>query len=222
MDSKELWLGIRQNLTKFDLRLGVATAQGYVSDPRLIAFVAARYKFVAKMLEGKGKVLELGCGDAFGAPIVAQSVGRLICTDIDEETLSENETRCSVFKNIDFVYADFREKPFDEQCDAIFSVDVIEHIFQEEEDRLMHNLSASLNPEGVMLIGTPNVNAEKYASENSRAGHVNLKDQSALKELGLRYFHNVFMFSMNDEVVHTGYAPMSHYIWALCVGQKVI
>jgi len=25
---------------------------------------------------------------------------------------------------------------------------------------------------------------------------------------------------MNDEVVHTGYYPMAHYLFALCVGRK--
>ncbi len=34
------------------------------------------------------------------------------------------------------------------------------------------------------------------------------------------YFHNVFMFSMNDEVVHTGYHRMAHYVIALCAGRK--
>ena len=31
----------------------------------------------------------------------------------------------------------------------------------------------------------------------------------------LQYFENVFMFSMNDEVLHTGFAPMGHYLFAL-------
>ena len=30
-----------------------------------------------------------------------------------------------------------------------------------------------------------------------------------------QFFHNVFVFSMNDEVVHTGYFPMAHYLLAL-------
>jgi len=30
-----------------------------------------------------------------------------------------------------------------------------------------------------------------------------------------RFFHNMFMFSMNDEVVHTGYHAMAHYNLAL-------
>jgi hypothetical protein len=40
---------------------------------------------------------------------------------------------------------------------------------------------------------------------------VNLHSHESLKRLGSIYFRNVFMFGMNDEVVHTGYGPMSHY-----------
>jgi hypothetical protein len=35
-----------------------------------------------------------------------------------------------------------------------------------------------------------------------------------------RYFHAVFLFSMNDEVVHTGFAPMAHYLIAVCTGKR--
>ena len=37
-----------------------------------MAFVLSRYKFLAKMLNDKTNVLEVGCGDGFGAPIIAQ------------------------------------------------------------------------------------------------------------------------------------------------------
>lgn len=36
-----------------------------------------RYKFVSKMLAGLDHVLEIGCGDGFGARIVAQAVNRV-------------------------------------------------------------------------------------------------------------------------------------------------
>ena len=58
------------------------------------------------------------------------------------------------------------------------------------------------------------------ASAGSKAGHVNCKDAPTLKLLLSVYFHNVFMFSMNDEVVHTGFYPMAHYLLALCCGKK--
>ena len=48
----------------------------------------------------------------------------------------------------------------------------------------------------------------------------NLKTMAELRELMGRYFHNVFMFGMNDEVLHTGHAPMCHYLWAVAVGVR--
>ena len=66
----------------------------------------------------------------------------------------------------------------------------------------------------------PNVTAAAYASERSNATHVNLKDADQLRQLMNRYFANVFLFSMNDEVVHTGFCPMAHYLFAMGVGLK--
>jgi SAM-dependent methyltransferase len=219
-DSKALWLSIRTNLSHYDVALGPATAQGYVNDPRMIAFIASRYKFAAKMLAGAELAIEIGCGDAFGAPLVAQSVKRLVCTDIDEDMIAQNRKRCTHFKNIDFHYHDFRAAAFPERARAVYLVDVVEHIFPNEEPTFMKNIVASLTPDGFVLMGTPNKTAEQYASEHSRRGHINLKTQSSLRELLLQYFHNAFMFSMNDEVVHTGYAPMSQYLWGLGVGPR--
>lgn len=216
-DSKHLWLSLRAGLTHYDVRLGTATAQGYVGDPRMVAFVASRYKFCAKMLEGMGSVVEIGCGDAFGSPIVAQSVGALTCTDIDEETLVDNRERCRFFPNMSFKYHDFRAHPFSPKADAVYLVDVIEHVFPEEMPAFMTNLAASVREHGIVLIGTPNKTSEQYASENSKVGHVNVMTGKDLRAACARYFHNVFMFGMNDEVVHTGYLPMAHYLWALCV-----
>jgi len=219
-DSKEFWLNLRSKLTKYDVRMGTATGQSYIHDPKHLVFTASRYKFVAKMVAGCETVLEVGCGDAFGAPIVAQGVKRMICTDIDEEMLRDNNERCALFKNLEFQYHDFRAQPYRERMSAVYHVDVLEHLFPHEEEAFMTNLNASLTPNGIMVVGTPNITADQYASEHSRTGHVNLKDHRTLRSLCERYFHNVFLFSMNDEVLHTGFYPMAHYLWALCATRK--
>lgn len=219
-DSKEYWLKLRRGLPKHEFRLGMATAQGYIADPKLLGFVAARYKFVAKMLAGRSSVLEVGSCDSFGAPVVSKEVESLLCTDIDEEMLHDAAERLKPFENIRFSYHDFRTGPCPGGLfDAAYNVDVIEHIFPEEEDDFVSNIAASLDMDGVYLMGTPNKAAETHASKNSQLGHVNLKDHVTLRELGEKYFKNVFLFSMNDEMVHTGYYPMAHYLWALCVGR---
>lgn len=219
-DSKAHWLSIRRSLQQFDISLGRATAQGYVNDPRMLAFIASRYKFVSKMLADVELAIEIGCGDAFGAPIVAQTAKRVICTDIDDETLTQNRARCKVFKNIEFHYHDFRTASYPEKARAIYMVDVIEHIFPTEEPAFLRSIVGSMTPNGFVLMGTPNKHAAQYASQHSLEGHVNLKTQETLRELLSRHFQNVFMFSMNDEVVHTGYSPMAHYIWGLGVGPR--
>jgi len=41
-----------------------------------------------------------------------------------------------------------------------------------------------------------------------------------LNALLAKFFKRVFMFGMNDEVLHTGYAPMCHYIFGMGVGVR--
>jgi hypothetical protein len=49
---------------------------------------------------------------------------------------------------------------------------------------------------------------------------VNCKNAADFKTLLARHFHNVFVFSMNDEVVHTGFYPMAQYLFALCTDRR--
>ena len=51
--------------------------------------------------------------------------------------------------------------------DAAYSLDVIEHVPQESEDLFMTNLCKCLQPQAVGIIGTPNIEASRFASEAS-------------------------------------------------------
>lgn len=219
-DSKKHWQDLEKDVGGEPVNLGRYISNTYANDPKRIAFVASRYKFAAKMLDDRKTAIEVGCGDGFGAPIVAAAVDSLVCTDINEAMLEDIRMRLSFVENASFEYVDFRDNPYPTPVDAIYLIDVIEHIDPKEEARFMENLSASLNDHGVILIGTPNKTADPYASEWSKKGHINLKTHETLMELGQKFFHNVFMFGMNDEVVHTGFPAMSHFLWALCVSPK--
>jgi hypothetical protein len=97
---------------------------------------------------------------------------------------------------------------------------VLEHVAPKDEARFLDHLVSPLKSEGVAIIGTPSLQSQAHASAHSRQGHVNCKDQLELKRIMQRWFHNVFVFSMNDEVVHTGHHAMSHYNFCLCCGKK--
>lgn len=200
--------------------LGLMTSQAWYDDPRRLAFTLSRYKFVAKMLSGSNQVLEVGCADAFGTRIVVQEVKQLTAVDFDPVFVEDTNARMSDRWKFTCKTHDMLKGPLRGEFDGIYALDVLEHILPENEDRFLTNMVASLTERGVMIIGMPSLESQPYASPLSKEGHVNCKTMPDLKDTMQRYFHNVFMFSMNDEVVHTGYHKMAHYLFALCCGKK--
>ncbi|HEY1793216.1 MAG TPA: class I SAM-dependent methyltransferase [Opitutaceae bacterium] len=196
--------------------LGLMTNQIWRDDPRRLGFVLARYKFAAKMLRGMDSVLEVGCGDAFGTRVVRQEVGRVTAVDFDPVFVADVNRRMDPAWPFECRVHDLLDGPVPGPFDGAYAIDVIEHVRAADADRFVRNIGASLRPGGVCLIGTPSLESQAHASEQSRAGHVNCMSEPQLRELMKRHFANVFIFSMNDEVVHTGRFDMANYLAALC------
>ena len=198
--------------------LGPQASEAWRRDPKHLLFNLARYKFVAQMLAGKDRVLEIGCGDAFASRIVAQRVKRLVATDFDPVIVVEARSRVAGFE---VACCDPLRWPiFEEGFDAAYALDVLEHVAPADEDQFLKTLAGALTLNGVAVVGMPSLESQRYASEISRAGHVNLKSGPDLASCLSRYFKHVFSFSMNDEVVHTGFYGMAHYLLALCVDPR--
>jgi len=199
-------------------RLGVMSNFDWDNDPRRVLFSMARYKFVAKMLTGRKNVLEIGCGDAFNARIVLQEIGALTVCDFDPLFIADAVERMRepwTFHAIihDLLSGDsIPHGPYD----GIYALDVLEHIPSANEHHVMTKMVDALSMHGVLIIGMPSLESQVYASPQSKAGHVNCRTMDGLRSLMIRHFHNVFMFGMNDEVVHTGYGSMAHYLLAVC------
>jgi len=205
------------------LTLGPYNTFHLLSDPKRVGFLMARYKFVAKMLENHDHVLEIGCQEGLGSLIVAKAVKQLIAIDFYKPHIESCQERLSPFvRNIDFIWRDIIEGPVPGSFSGAFSLDVLEHIDPKQENKYMRNVVRSLKKNGAFIIGTPSLESQKYASSESRVGHVNCKSGSQLRRFCGNYFNNVFMFGMNDEVLHTGFLPMAHYLFALCVQPKAI
>lgn len=198
-------------------RLGLMSNQSWKDDPRRILFVLSRYKFVSKMLSGSNNVLELGCGDGFASRIVCQEVKNLILTDFDPIFVEE---AAALNPKLRVVKHDMTESVFSKKVDAIYCMDLIEHISKKKENIFMKNIVSSLNANGVFIAGSPSIESQRYASTQSKKGHVNCKSGEEFKVFLKKYFSNVFLFGMNDEVAHTGFYPMSHYLITLCCNGK--
>ena len=196
--------------------LGLMSNQVWQDDPKRLVFMLARYKFAAKMLSGKNKVAEIGCGDGFGARIVKQEVKNLFLYDIDPVFISDLKSRQSERWTVtpavhNILSGAMPDRPFD----GIFSLDVMEHIPPAKEGKYLENIRDSLAPGGVFIVGMPSLQSQQYASPASKEGHVNCKSGEDLKKSLSAFFDNVFLFSMHDEVITTAFSPMAHYLIAI-------
>lgn len=191
-----------------NVQLGPMHAASFTTDPKHLGFTLARYKFVSKMLRGTERVLEVGCGDGTGTQVVWPAVGQLVGIDKDHPVPSLRH--------------DILDRPFEAggTFDAVYALDVLEHIDPINEDLALQHMCKVLRAPGVCIIGMPSAESQAYASPHSLAGHVNCKTEDGLRALMSEHFNNVFMFGMNDETLHCGFGPMCHYRLAIGVGKR--
>jgi 2-polyprenyl-3-methyl-5-hydroxy-6-metoxy-1,4-benzoquinol methylase len=202
------------------IQLGMMSSHRWRMDPKVLLFSMARYKFVAKMLSNFKDVIEIGCGDCWGTQIVLQEVGNIRAFDLDPMLIEENLKHLGS-DQIQIEQWDFCKTAVRPKAHAAYLLDVLEHIPLENEADFLHNIADSIRHDGVCIIGMPSLESQKYASVPSKKSHINCKSGPDLKKTLDTYFKNVFMFSMHDEVIHTGFLKMAHYLLALCVGIRV-
>jgi 2-polyprenyl-3-methyl-5-hydroxy-6-metoxy-1,4-benzoquinol methylase len=201
-------------------KFGVNSSWKWYNDPRQFFISLARYKFVSKILSGKKKVLEVGCSDGLNSRIVKQEVEKLDLCDVDFNLIKNAKENLSLKWKVNIFFHDFLKKKLNKNYNAIYLLDVLEHISKKDEKKFIKNILESLNKNGILIIGMPSKEFQKYSRPIKISGHINCKTAKELKILMNKFFHNVIIFSMNDELVHTGFEKMSCYFFAVCIIKK--
>jgi 2-polyprenyl-3-methyl-5-hydroxy-6-metoxy-1,4-benzoquinol methylase len=217
-NEKEAWDHTAELLGNYSVSWSDHWSYNFRNDPKRLAFVLARYKFAAKMGSKNRTILELGCGEGIGAKILLEGAKSYTGVDLDDAAIITARTNIKD-PEFTFIYDDFMGKKLG-TFQTVVSLDVVEHIYPKHEKVYFETIMNNLSEDGIAIIGTPNITSASYASKASQLGHVNLFSQNRLKETLEGYFHNVFPFGMNDETLHTGYAPMCHYIFCLACNRR--
>ncbi|MDC1076128.1 class I SAM-dependent methyltransferase [Litorivicinus sp.] len=214
------WAEIKGLIRNENIELGPYFGHQVRNSPRHLLFTYARYKFAQKMIpqDNPLEILELGCSEGLGSLMLAEPGHKVTGIDADDEAVGHAKKTIEndriTFKSCNFLGGEFGS------FDAVVSMDVIEHIDLADEQAYMDTVTKNLKPRGIAVIGTPNDTATQYASKASQIGHVNMFEASRFRELLDKNFHNTFLFSMNDEIVHTGFYPMAHYLIGLCCAPR--
>lgn len=198
--------------------LGLTSNISYFEDPKRFLFSLSRYKFAAKMLNGTDRCLEIGCGDGFYSHIVKQEVGRLVAVDFDPLFIEEAKNQYGCKFDIDFQVWNPLEGPLQlgGPFDGVFLLDVLEHVRPDDEFKFLNAICHQLTRKATCVLGMPSLASQEHASPRSQVGHVNCKSAEDLRNTLRGFFDYVYLFSMNDEVVHTGFTDMAHYYLAVC------
>jgi 2-polyprenyl-3-methyl-5-hydroxy-6-metoxy-1,4-benzoquinol methylase len=198
--------------------LGPQASYQWLHDPKHLLFVLARYKHAARLIGSASTVLEVGCGEGIGARILAEGRRAYLGIDPDEAAVAVAREAhdpawfraCSLGDVEDF----------ESGYDAVVALDVIEHLPADDRALFVRDLDRQCAYGGICIVGTPNATARAYQSEASRAGHHALLDAVELRALLAEQFPVVQVFGMNDEVLHTGFLPMAHYLLAVGIGPR--
>ncbi len=218
LDEQGVWEKYGASQKSLCFTIGAHTSCQLNRSPRRLLFGMARYKFAQKMI-GDGKdILELGCSDGFYTLVLAENAKYVLGVDFDKEALGHSGIE-HIRENIYLRFDNFLGKKYG-KYDAVVAFDVIEHTFAHNEGKFMETMCKNLSQFGIAVIGTPNLLAMHHSSPEVRDAHVNEYSAPMLERLMGKYFYNVFMFSQNDEVVHTGFAPMTHYLIAVGCHKK--
>lgn len=229
MDARAIWSKVMGQNVNAEYALGPNTLDRWINDPKRLGFMLARYKFAAKMLSQCNSILEVGCGDGFGSVTFLSDTKaqRIVCLDYYAPLIehARNDLYPALVKarpkdahRISFGTRDFFNGSGQRnQFEGLVSLDCIEHIDPKRSYEFIGRMADSLVDHGIAVVGTPNALAAQYASPHSKIGHVNLLSPDQLREELSKKFKTVFLFSMNDELVHCGFDKLGHYILAVAV-----
>lgn len=214
------WGGVQKEAS---VVLGPHVSYEWNNSRRKIIFTAASYKFAMKMIgnmyePGTKEILELGCNDGFGTHFAAEFAKRVVGVDFDKNAV-ETARRTVTDENVEFICGDFLGRKYGE-FDAVITFDVIEHISSDDEDRFMQTVLSNLKDTGTFIVGTPTLEQQQYAAECVVKSHINVYRGEELYQMLKRYFHNVYLFAQNDEMIHTGYLRMANGLIAVCANKK--
>jgi 2-polyprenyl-3-methyl-5-hydroxy-6-metoxy-1,4-benzoquinol methylase len=174
----------------------------------------ARYKFVARLVKPTDHILEVGCGSGLGTIFLGQHCRHISGIDVKSTEIEEAKS-INRRENVDFSIGDFFQMSTEKKYDVIVALDVIEHMTLELGSKLISKMAANLSVLGMVIIGTPSIYSYPYQSELSKASHVKCYDQKELVDLLEKFYGRTLAFSMNDEIVHTGFEKLAWYYFII-------
>ena len=98
------------------------------------------------------EVLEAGCGEGYGADLIAGVARRVVAVDYDAAAVAHVRTR---YPRVEVMQANLAELPLpDASVDVVVNFQVIEHLW--DQPQFVAECARVLRPSGLLMVSTPN------------------------------------------------------------------
>lgn len=109
------------------------------------------YRLLAPRCAGRD-VLEAGCGEGYGANLIADVARRVVAVDYDDATVAHVRAR---YPRVEVTAGNLAALPLaDGSVDAVVNFQVIEHLW--DQPQFIAECARVLRPGGILMISTPN------------------------------------------------------------------
>jgi ubiquinone/menaquinone biosynthesis C-methylase UbiE/GT2 family glycosyltransferase/archaellum component FlaC len=115
-----------------------------------------RYLYASQFAGGKA-VLDIACGEGYGAYLLSESARLVVGIDNSEETIRYAASKY-VKKNLKFMLGDAGEIPIEGSAlfDLVVCFETIEHLQAGVQVKFMREVKRLLKPSGLFIVSTPN------------------------------------------------------------------
>ncbi|WP_445161327.1 class I SAM-dependent methyltransferase [Mycobacterium sp. Dal123C01] len=97
-------------------------------------------------------VLEAGCGEGYGADLLADTARRVVAVDYDESAVAHVRSR---YPRVEVMQANLAKLPLpDASMDVVVNFQVIEHLW--DQAQFVTECARVLRPSGLLMMSTPN------------------------------------------------------------------
>ncbi|MDQ3268453.1 MAG: methyltransferase domain-containing protein [Pseudomonadota bacterium] len=146
---------------------------------------------LARQLSSHCTVLDVACGEGYGAAMVAETAYKVVGVDLSADVIQHAKNNYGHNTNLQFVIASCERLPFpDASFDFAISFETIEHI--EKQKEFISELARVLRPDGVLILSSPNKRLYSDAHDYHNEFHVRELYRSELKELLHVAFPHIF------------------------------
>jgi SAM-dependent methyltransferase len=109
------------------------------------------YQRLAPRCAGR-EVLEAGCGEGYGADLIAGVARRVVAVDYDEAAVAHVRSR---YPRVEVMQANLAALPLpDASVDVVVNFQVIEHLW--DQPQFVVECARVLRPSGLLMVSTPN------------------------------------------------------------------